>query len=122
MARQRMAQPRAHFGDAFERALQVAVDVVVEGLQRRDVEHPDTRAAGGGCRQRWSRQARNAASVLPEPVGARMRVCWPAAMAGQPCRCGGVGSPSVRRNHSRTAGRNRSSGSAVPMRSIIKNG
>src|SRR5262245_49758709 len=49
---------------------------------------------------------RKAASVLPVPVGAAMSVCLPAAIAGQPCRCGAVGSPSVSRNHAATVGRN----------------
>src|SRR6266511_282339 len=65
----------------------------------------------GLSRHRPSRQARNAASVLPEPVGARMRVLRPAAMAGQPSRCAGVGSPRAARNHSRTDGRNKDRGS-----------
>ena len=33
-------------------------------------------------------QTRKPASVLPEPVGAAISVCCPAAMAGQPSRCG----------------------------------
>ncbi len=38
-----------------------------------------------------SMHQRNAASVLPEPVGARMRVESPRAIAGQPWSCGLVG-------------------------------
>ena len=42
---------------------------------------------------------RNAANVLPEPVGARIRVWSPRWMAGQPCAWGGVGWPKVSENH-----------------------
>ena len=38
---------------------------------------------------------RNAASVLPEPVGAAMSVWRPAAIDAQPWRCAGVGGPSA---------------------------
>src|SRR6186997_847664 len=47
---------------------------------------------------------RNAVRVLPLPVGARMRVDSPRAMAGQPSVCGGVGASKEARNHSATAG------------------
>ena len=47
---------------------------------------------------------RNAASVLPEPVGARIRVWSPAAIAGQPRSWAGVGSAKARANHSATTG------------------
>ena len=46
--------------------------------------------------------------VLPEPVGARMRVCSPRWIAGQPCACGGVGCPKVSSNQrGRGGGRRR---------------
>ena len=57
---------------------------------------------------------RNAVSVLPDPVGARMRVWAPEEMAGQPCTWAAVGSGNVDANHSRTAGEKRSS--ATPER------
>src|SRR5688500_6764213 len=48
---------------------------------------------------------RKPASVLPEPVGAATRVCWPAAMAGQAASCAGVGPWGKRsRNQLATAG------------------
>ena len=53
--------------------------------------------------------ARNAVSVLPEPVGAQIRVCSPAAMLGHPSIWGGVGAGNEDANHSRTAGENSSS-------------
>ena len=40
--------------------------------------------------------ARNAASVLPEPVGAATSTCCPAWMAGHACACAGVGASKVR--------------------------
>ena len=52
---------------------------------------------------------RNAASVLPLPVGAQISVCAPAAMGGQPWTWAGVGSGKDVPNHARTAGENASS-------------
>src|SRR5271155_1123427 len=49
-------------------------------------------------------QARNAASVLPDPVGAEISVVFPARMCGQPCSCGSVGVPNRCTNHSATRG------------------
>ena len=46
---------------------------------------------------------------MPEPVGATIKVFCPDAIAGQPSRCAGVGSPNCSRNHDDTAGWNRSS-------------
>jgi len=44
-------------------------------------------------------QLKKAASVLPEPVGAEIRVVRPAMMCGQPCSCGSVGVPNFETNH-----------------------
>ena len=55
---------------------------------------------------------RNAARVLPDPVGARIRVWSPAAMAGQPLAWASVGAPNVVSNHSRTEGEKGPSASA----------
>src|SRR5262245_8894509 len=50
-------------------------------------------------------QTRNAASVLPEPVGAAIRVSRPAAIWAQPPAWGSVGPAWKRRsNQARTAG------------------
>ncbi len=49
-------------------------------------------------------QARNAARVLPEPVGAEISVVRPARICGQPCSCGSVGVPNLAMNHSATKG------------------
>ncbi len=56
------------------------------------------------CRTSRSMQARNAASVLPDPVGAEISVLRPARMGGQPSVCGSVGVPNRWTNHSRTIG------------------
>src|SRR5262245_34475922 len=66
-------------------------------------------AAGGGSNISRFRHARNAVNVLPLPVGARMSVDSPRAMAGQPSSCGRVGDGNDATNHSRTDGWNRSS-------------
>ena len=49
---------------------------------------------------------RNAASVLPDPVGADRSTLSPLAMAGHACSCAAVGSSNERRNQSRTCGVN----------------
>ena len=67
--------------------------------------------AGAGRLTSRSMAQRNAAKVLPEPVGARIRLWWPSAMAGQPCACAGVASGKEVSNQARTAGENGSSGS-----------
>jgi hypothetical protein len=61
-------------------------------------------APDNALRTRRSMQARKAARVLPEPVGAEMMVLCRARMCGQPCSCGSVGVPKRCRNHSRTMG------------------
>lgn len=62
------------------------------------------RAAGEGGNMTRSMAHKNAASVLPLPVGARISVDSPRAIAGQPFACGGVGAANDARNHSATAG------------------
>ena len=51
-----------------------------------------------------SMHVRNAASVLPDPVGAAISVCRPFAMASQPSACAPVGPVNCPKNHSRTSG------------------
>src|SRR5277367_739767 len=58
------------------------------------------------CRTRSSIAARNAASVLPDPVGAAMRVCRPALIAGHASACAAVGPAKVSANQFATAGWN----------------
>ncbi len=53
---------------------------------------------------------RNAASVLPEPVGAMTSVLSPSAMADHAWACAGVGSANVPVNQSRVSALNRARG------------
>src|SRR3954465_14689633 len=69
--------------------------------------------------------ARNAASVLPEPVGAAISVLWPERIAGHASACAGVGDGNVRRNQLATAGWKESGGMVVfcaPASQILKQG
>ena len=70
-----------------------------------------TRVVGSldGDRARPSIAQRNAANVLPDPVGAMTRVLSPSAMAFQACACAGVGSTKVPANHSQVSALKRSS-------------
>src|ERR1700679_189183 len=51
-----------------------------------------------------SRHQRKAVSVLPVPVGARIRVESPRAIAGQPSRCGAVGASKTAWNQAAVRG------------------
>ena len=98
-------RPR-HVRDAGQRRAQVALDVDRQRLERRDVEHAAARSFAVAPASNISRlrHQRKAASVLPLPVGARMSVDSPRAIAGHPSCCGRVGAGNARLNHSRTAG------------------
>ena len=92
--RERDALVRGQRGDLGQRRLQILVDVVAQRLERRDVDDLRSRRRARparAARTRPSRQIRNAASVLPEPVGAEIRTSWPARISGQPRSCGSVG-------------------------------
>src|SRR5947208_3708575 len=62
---------------------------------------------------RRSIAARNAASVLPDPVGASSSVWSPAAMAGQPWAWAPVGARKLASNHARVGAPKRSSGDSA---------
>ena len=64
----------------------------------------------GGSDASWSIAHRNAASVLPDPVGAEISMCSPEAIAGQACSCAAVGRSNAPANHSRVRGLNSSNG------------
>ena len=61
-------------------------------------------SAGGGSNISRLMHHKNAVSVFPLPVGARISVESPLAIAGHPCSCGGVGASNEARNQSATAG------------------
>src|ERR1035437_1990151 len=69
----------------------------------------------GSCSSLASRSIahRNAASVLPEPVGAEIRTCSPEAIAGPACSCVPVGGADAPWNHSRVRGLKAVSGIAL---------
>ena len=109
-------EPLGREADALQRA--------PAGSSRRRPPAPAAarrrRSACGACARRAracvvsrSMPHRNAASVLPEPVGARISVCSPPAMAGQPCAWAAVGSGNEVLNQARTGGENSSSGSGA---------
>src|ERR671910_142182 len=63
-----------------------------------------------GSRDRRSIPHRKAAKVLPDPVGAQIRVCSREAIAGQPCSWAGVGASKELSNQRLTGGEKRSRG------------
>ena len=79
--RLRQPQPPRRLPDPGQRRPQVPLDVHRQRLQRRHVEHPAAplRSAGGGAAASRSIAHRNAASVLPDPVGAMTSVSSPFA-------------------------------------------
>ena len=109
--------------DPLERRLQVALDVVRQRLERGHVDQPRLALA---LRQRVARPGgrapqRNAASVLPDPVGADSSTWSPPAIAGQAWVWASVGSAKARRNQSRTCGVNDASGS-MPASEVSPHG
>ena len=60
--------------------------------------------SAGSVVHRRSIDARKAASVLPEPVGAAIRTLRPAATCGQARACAGVGAANALSNQAETAG------------------
>ena len=100
--------------DPGERAAQVPLDVVVERLQRRDVEQAQARRRARGRAGRS--RSRNAASVLPEPVGAWIRTC---AAGGDRGPAGASAPASGRRTRARTSpASSRRRARAAPSREV----
>ena len=91
-----------HLQNFGQRDFEVLLDVVAERLQRRDVQHFGAILQFSGKRlaDQSIDAGQKAASVLPDPVGAEIRVVRPARMCGQPCSCGSVGVPKRWTNHS----------------------
>ena len=90
--------------DPPQRRPQVALDVVGERLQRRDVDEPHARGRARRTRERRSMPQRKLARVLPEPVGAQISVLAPLEIASQPPAWAGVG-PSKEASNQRRTGR-----------------
>src|ERR1700730_10275564 len=63
-------------------------------------------------------QMRNAARVLPDPVGAEIKTLRPASISGQPCTCGSVACGKRAANQSATRGTTGESG-ILQLTSII---
>ena len=72
-------------------------------------------SGGGGTAASLSIAHKNAASVLPDPVGATTSVSSPLPMACQAPACACVGSANAPSNQARVAGENPSSASPVPV-------
>ena len=70
-------------------------------------------------RTRPSIAARKAASVLPEPVGAAIRVWRPALIAGQASAWAGVGAAKLSANQAATAGWKSSASSAIDRGAMV---
>ncbi len=66
-------------------------------------------SSGAGVVSSRSMPHRKAVRVLPDPVGARISVWSPAAMAGQPCSWAAVGAGNEDSNQVRTGSEKRSS-------------
>ncbi len=107
--RKRDAPLSGQLRDLRQRNFEVLVDVVAQRLERRNIDEPRSRSQASpsrAARTSRSRQIRNAASVLPDPVGAEIRTSRPARISGQPRICGSVGAAKREVNHSATSGSN----------------
>ncbi len=108
--RRRQAQLGRDRAQLAQRLLQVAPDVVRQRLERRDVQdlrpilERRRRPLSIASAISRSRHDRNAASVLPEPVGAVTSTSRPSAMSGHAWVCAGVGAPKRRANQVSTTG------------------
>ena len=70
------------------------------------MRRPSASAPASSSLRISSRKYRNAASVLPEPVGEEISASRPSEIACQPMRCASVGVPTEERNHSRVFAEN----------------
>ena len=114
MSRLAQAEPVRGVPDPGQRGAQVPLDVHGQRLERGDVEHPGAPFRVGGRRRRASLSIahKNAASVLPEPVGATTSVSSPLPIARHAPAWACVGSANAPSNHARVAGENPSRGSS----------
>lgn len=79
---------------------------------------PSGRSRFSAWRQRLSMARRKAASVLPDPVGARSSVLSPRRIAGHALTCAGEGASKALRNHLATAGEKAFRAGGVPVRAV----
>ena len=79
--------------DAAQRLVEILLDVVGQRFERRDIDDLDLVAQlmAHALAHQPSIAARNAASVLPDPVGAAINTCCPDWIAGHARICGSVG-------------------------------
>ena len=98
--------------DPGERRPQVALDVVGQGLERRDVEDPDVAGLGRASARGWDRgrAGRGTTGTRPgscrSPSGRGSACAAPRAMAAQPSAWAWVGASKLASNQARTAGEN----------------
>ena len=106
-------------GDAGQRRAQVALDVVGQRLERRDVQDADRAGRLAGRRRaRVGREPVEASrgrrpGSCHSPSGRGSACAGRSAMASQPRACASVGASKLARNQSRTAGEKGASGSAI---------
>ena len=102
---ERDPHPPRHVGHPRQRRPQVPLHIHRQRLQRRNINHPAPLPASASPSVPYSlvpgpcpclsisrsRHHRNAVSVFPLPVGARISALSPRAITGHPSRCGAVG-------------------------------
>ena len=102
-----LAAPRELGADAGERRLEVALDVVGQGLERRDVDDlrlvPEP-ALDALAHQIVDRRHERGQASCPDPVGAAISVWRPALISGQASACAAVAAAKLVSNHAATAG------------------
>ena len=103
----RQAPLAQHRADAGERRFEVLTgcrSTAPSTARRRRFAFRRADSPASPWRTKPSIAARNAASVLPEPVGAAISTWRPAWIAGQASACAGVGAAKLRSNQAATAG------------------
>ena len=114
--RDRLAEPLGRHGDAGQRRPQVPLDVVGQGLQRRDVQDANAARGLAGRRRAWVRRQpveapQEGGQSLAAPRRRMDERVAAFAMADQPWACASVGAAKLDRNQSWTAGENAASAS-----------
>jgi hypothetical protein len=86
-----MSTPKAFSGEMYS-------------VRTRRSEVGKSAESGNSPNMMRSMATKNAASVLPEPVGAKRSVFWPRAMTGHAFACAAVGVANACRNQPRSVG------------------